>query len=85
MSTLVYSLCALTSGLCAAALIREHRRHRTRLLLWGSLSFSCFALNNLLAFTNFVVLPQLDLSLLRAGSACVAIALLLVGLTRNGD
>ncbi len=84
MSTVVYSLCALTSALCAAVLIREHRRRPTRLLLWSSLSFSCFALNNLLAFADFVVLPQ-DLSLLRAGSGCLAILLLLIGLIGDGE
>jgi len=71
VSTLVYSLCALTSAVCAAVLIREHRRQPTRLLLWSSLAFCAFAVNNVLAFTDFVVLTQVDLSLLRASTACI--------------
>ena len=43
MANGVYFLCALTSGLCAILLIREYMRHHTRLLLWSSLAFSCFA------------------------------------------
>jgi hypothetical protein len=85
VNVLVYSLCALTSALCAAVLIREYRRRHTRLLLWSSLSFSCFALNNLLAFTDFVVLPQFDLSVVRAGTAVAAVALLLMGLVWDAE
>ena len=71
MATIVYLLCALTSLLCAGLLLREFLRRRTRLLLWSSVSFFGFALNNGLAFTDFVVLPQADLSSLRAPVACL--------------
>lgn len=80
MPEAVYFLCALTSPVCAVALIREYVRRRSRLLLWSSLSFTCFAVSNALVFIDFVMLPTLDFALLRAGSACVATALLLVGL-----
>ena len=85
MATAVYALCAIASALCAFALIRQYRRHKTRLLLWSSLSFSGLAVNNMLAFTDFVVVPAVDLSILRAGSACVAVGLLLVGLIWNRE
>lgn len=85
MTTTVYFLCAVTSALCAVALSREYRRRHTRLLLWSSLSFGCFALNNAIVFTDFVVLPAVDLSLIRAVLACAAIALLLFGLVWDAD
>jgi hypothetical protein len=85
VTTAVYFLCALTSVLCAGALSREYLRHRTRLLLWSSLSFTCFAFSNALVFTDLVVLPAVDLSLLRAGSACVATVLLLFGLVWDAE
>ena len=44
MATGVYLLCALTSALCAALLLREYRRSRARLLLWSSISFFGFAM-----------------------------------------
>jgi len=85
MATGVYTLCALASSICAIVLIREYFRHRTPLLLWSSLSFTSFAVSNALVFTDFVVFPKIDLSTLRAGSACVAIALLLFGLVWKSE
>ena len=69
MATAVYFLCAVTSAL----------------LLWSSLSFSLFALSNALVFTDFVILPELDLSLYRAATACGAIALLVYGLVWDAE
>ena len=80
MATAVYALCALTSAVCAGALILEFRRHRTRLLLWSSFSFVWFAISNALVFADFIILPDTDLSLLRACTATVAVALLVFGL-----
>ena len=39
MSEIVYLLCAATSALCAALLVRSYRRSRSRLLLWSCLCF----------------------------------------------
>ncbi len=85
MATAVYSLCAVTSVLCSVLLIREYFRRHTRLLLWSSLSFTALALSNALVFTDFVVFPDVDLSLLRAGTACMAVALLLFGLVWEAE
>ena len=85
MATAVYFLCALTSAACAMALIRDYFRRHTRFLLWASLSFTGFAVSNALVFTDFVILPEVDLSLLRAGSACLAITLLVIGLVWDAD
>ena len=80
MATAVYLLCMLTSAFCAVLLLREYRRSRARLLLWSSLSFVGWATNNALVFTDMVVLPGGDLSLVRAVAALIAISLLLYGL-----
>lgn len=86
MAAAVYLLCAVTSALCAALLIREYRRRpRTRLLLWSSLSFTALAVSNALVFTDFVVLPDVDLSVVRAATACAAVALLLFGLVWEAE
>jgi hypothetical protein len=76
----VYLLCMLTSAFCAVLLLREYRRSAARLLLWSSLSFIGWAVNNALVFTDLVVLPGVDLSLVRAIAALVAVSLLLYGL-----
>lgn len=76
----VYLLCVVTSAFCATLLIREYRRTHTRLLLWSGLSFTGWAINHALVFTDLVVVPGADLSLIRAVAALIAVSLLLYGL-----
>jgi hypothetical protein len=85
MATGVYLLCALTSALCALLLLREYRRSRARLLLWSSISFLGFALSNALAFTDFVVLPDVEIWPIRPGLTALAVAALLYGLVWDVD
>jgi hypothetical protein len=80
MAVAVYVLCMLTSAFCAVLLLREYRRTGARLLLWSSLSFFGWAANNAMVFTDQVLVPAVDLSLVRAAMALVAIGLLLYGL-----
>jgi hypothetical protein len=81
MAVAVYLLCMLTSAFCALLLLREYRRSRARLLLWSSLSFVGWALNNALLFMDLVLFANLvDLSPARATTALVAVSLLLYGL-----
>ena len=80
MGAAVYILCTLTSAFCAMLLYREFRRTRTRLVMWSSLSFVAWAMNNALVFTDLVVFPAVDLSPARAAVSLVAIGLLLYGL-----
>jgi hypothetical protein len=81
MAVAVYLLCMLTSAFCALLLLREYRRSRARLLLWSSLSFVGWAINNAMLFIDLVLFGNLvDLSLARAATALVAVSLLLYGL-----
>lgn len=80
MAIAVYLLCTLTSAFCAGLLMREYWRTSARLLLWSSLSFVAWAANNALVFTDLVVLPGLDLSLVRAIAALTAVSLLVYAL-----
>jgi hypothetical protein len=80
MAEAVYLLCAATSTLCALLLIRNWRRTRSRLLLWSSLAFVGLALNNILLFVDLVVVPEVDLSLVRGGLALAALSILVFGL-----
>ena len=80
MATLVYALCALTSLACAVLLLRGYLNTRVRLLLWAGLCFAGLALNNILLFIDFRVVPEVDLSLWRSLPAVAGIVLLLYGL-----
>jgi hypothetical protein len=76
----VYSLCAVTSLLCSILLLVRYRSRRERLLLWSAICFSGLALNNLLLFADYVVVPAVDLSPYRSASAAIATTVLLAGL-----
>lgn len=81
----VYVLCALTSFACAWLLLRGYRRSRSRLLLWSSAAFAAFAANNALLFVDLVVIPDYDLSVLRAMLSLVGVLILVVGLVWEGE
>jgi hypothetical protein len=80
MAVAVYILCAVTSIACAALLLRSYRKQPTRLLMWSTLCFIGLAINNILMFVDLVVVPSIDLSLVRGGTALAAVMLLLIGL-----
>ncbi len=80
MAEAVYLLCAITSVVCAALLVRNYRTQRTRLVMWSALCFVGLAINNILMFVDLVLVPEIDLSLLRSATALIAVTLLLIGL-----
>jgi hypothetical protein len=76
----VYLLCALTSMACAALMGRSYRRSRQALLLWTGLCFGGLAVNSVLVIMDEVIFTTTDLRTWRAGSAVLAVAVLLFGL-----
>ena len=77
---IVYVLCAATSALCAALLVRGYRRSGARLLFWSALCFLGLALNNVMLLVDVHVLPGTDLSTWRMVPALAGVSLLLYGL-----
>ena len=80
MAELAYSLCALTSLLCAAMLLRGYSRSGMRLLLWSGLCFVGLTLNNFVLFLDKVIYPTHDLTLWRDLTGFLAMVLLVYGL-----
>lgn len=80
MAQIVYILCGVTSLACAVALLRSYFQSRTHLLLWSSFCFIGLALNNLTLFIDLVLVPTLNLYVIRLLPALVGLALLLYGL-----
>ena len=76
----IYLLCAATSLAAAVLLLRQYRARRTRLLLWSCLGFFGLAINNMLVFVDFGVVPNVDLALFRTLAAAAAMLILLYGL-----
>ena len=77
--TAVYSLCFLTSALCAALLGRSYHRTRMRLLLWSALCFAFLAANNFAVVLDMLVFHDIDLRLLRHVLAAAGVLTLLYG------
>jgi hypothetical protein len=80
MATVVYLLCAVASIACAVLLTRSWQRTRVRLLMWTALGFAGLAVNNILLFTDRVLVPERDLGVARDVTGFVGIAILLFGL-----
>ena len=80
MAELVYILCGMTSIGCAVLLLRQYRATRGDLLFWSAGCFFCLAITNVLLFVDLVLLPAIDLSLLRSLVTLVGIVMLLAAL-----
>jgi hypothetical protein len=81
MAEITYVLCAATSVLCAALLLRGYLRSRSRLLMWSTLCFIGLAINNILLFVDLVILPDsIDLRVIRSGSALFSLLVMVAGL-----
>ncbi len=80
MATVVYAMCAVTSAVCAALLVRAYLIGRVRLLMWTSLCFVGFTVNNLLLVVDKTMFRDVDLSVARSGALAASAAILLLGL-----
>lgn len=84
MSAVVYILCALTSLICAALLLRGYARSGVRLLLWSGLCFVGLGLENVILYLDMHVIQGIDMSLWRKIPGLIALSLLLFGLIWDG-
>ncbi len=77
--SLVYTLCLMTSAVCAFLLLNAWRQSRSRLLFWTALGFAFLAVNNLFLVADMVLLPTVDLWFCRQAASVAAVAVLLYG------
>jgi hypothetical protein len=77
--TIVYTLCFLTSSLCAWLLVRSYKRSGARLLLWSALCFLLLAGNNLLVIVDMLIVPHVDFRVYRLALSLAAVCVLLFG------
>ena len=76
----IYSLCALTSLLCAWWLFRAYWEKHIALLFWVGFFFLIQACANFILIIDKLVVPDTDLSVYRYTISLVAIGVLLYGL-----
>ncbi len=81
----VYIFGFLVTLACGVLLFRAYAAVRKRLLLWSAVCFCGLAISNLLVFVDLVLLPTVDLYLLRLITAAIAMLLLLYGLIWEGQ
>jgi hypothetical protein len=77
--SIVFILCTATSGLCTVLLLRAYRRSRAAMLVWSALCFLLLTLNNLLVFVDIVMLPKIDLTIVRFTTSLLASGVLIYG------
>jgi len=83
--TLVYSLCFLTSMLCAFLLGRSFRRSGSRMLLWSALCFALLAVVNGIVILDLLIFPDINFRPIRLWLSLVAVAVLLFGFIWDED
>jgi Family of unknown function (DUF5985) len=77
VAEITYILCGLTSIACAVLLLRGYLTSRMPLLLWAALCFLGLTIDNALLFVDLVLLPHVDLSMLRTTAALAGTVVLL--------
>ena len=76
----IYLLCAATSLVVAAILLRQYVRVRTRLVLWSVVCFTGLAVNNVLVYIDLVMYTGVDLSMYRSAAGAAGMVAMVYGL-----
>jgi hypothetical protein len=80
MASLVYFLCAATSGACGAFIFRQYRRQPSKFLFWMMVGFFVMFLSQILLVADLVFLPtEIDLSTLRAVVSLLSLIFMIYG------
>lgn len=81
MGQIAYVLCGLTSLVCFSLLLRAYLQTRSHLLLWSSLAFALFTIQNVLLVVDLLILPtQISLALSRTFLGFAGAMVLMCGL-----
>lgn len=80
MALFSYLLCSITAATCAVLLLRAHQRSGVALLWWSGACFALLTASNLLVAVDLILLPRLDLFVVRNLTALLGVSLLLYGL-----
>jgi hypothetical protein len=81
----IYLLCVLTAAACFGLLLRGYMRSRFRLLLWSSICFGFLALHSLIVMVELMIIPGVDLQMLRHVASGLAVGSLIFGLVWEAE
>lgn len=79
MPAIVYTLCFITSAICAGLLLRAYLRTRTRLLLWSATAFICLGINNFFVIADMIIFPDANILPFRYAAGLAAVCVLIYG------
>ena len=85
MVTAVYILCAVTSSLCFVLLARAYLQTRRGFQFWSALGFLGLALNNIVLVYDAIVVPHIDLAILRNIPTVLGLGCILYGFTQESE
>ena len=80
---ILFLIAALTSLACMVLLFRAYIQTRVRILLWSALCFVGLTVNNIALFVDLIVLPDVDLRMIRLSAALIGMLFLLYGFIRE--
>jgi hydrogenase/urease accessory protein HupE len=85
MAAASYIFGFLVTLCCGILLSRAYAAARKRLLLWSAICFFGFSITNILVFVDVVLLPNVNLYLLRLLVSAGSVLILLYGLIWEGQ
>ena len=80
MALFTYLLCGVTAAACAVMLLRAYGRSGVALLWWSGVCFALLTASNFLVAVDLILLPKIDLFVVRNLTALLGLSLLLYGL-----
>ena len=80
IAAIVYVLCAGTAFACAVLLARGYSKTRSVLLFWSAICFAGLTLANVLLVVDLLIVPDVDLSVLRNLTTLISLLLLIYSL-----
>ena len=80
IAAIVYVLCAGTAFACAALLARGYSKTRSALLFWSAICFAGLTLANVLLVVDLLIVPDIDLSVLKNLTTLISLLLLVYSL-----
>ena len=80
----LFLIAVLTSLACMVLLFRAYVRTRVRILLWSALCFVGQTVNNIALFVDLILLPDMDLRMVRLSAALIGMLFLIYGFIREG-